>query len=283
MKADLHMHSTASDGVHAPGELMKLAAGQGCTHVALTDHDSMAGIPAAREAAKRLGMRLIPGVELSCGAQKEIHILGYGCDPEDAALRAFCERRLLQREARAEAMVERLCALGKPVEMRRVRELAQGAIARPHVARALLEAGHVASVSDAFDRYLKPGKPAYVPKEDVKVSEAVRVIMQAGGVAVLAHPMELKMGETQLTSLVGEWKAQGLAGVEAIHPSAQSNHAAFLTRMARREGLLVTGGSDFHGEAVRRTAIGEGLDRWSTMESDVQALLARIGEIGQAR
>lgn len=283
MKADLHMHSTASDGVHAPGELMKLAAGQGCTHVALTDHDSMAGIPAAREAAKRLGMQLIPGVELSCGAQKEIHILGYGCDPEDAALRAFCERRLLQREARAEAMVERLCALGKPVEMRRVRELAQGAIARPHVARALLEAGHVASVSDAFDRYLKPGKPAYVPKEDVKVSEAVRVIMQAGGVAVLAHPMELKMGETQLTSLVGEWKAQGLAGVEAIHPSAQSNHAAFLTRMARREGLLVTGGSDFHGEAVRRTAIGEGLDRWSTMESDVQALLARIGEIGQAR
>lgn len=283
MKADLHMHSTASDGVHAPGELMNLAAGQGCTHVALTDHDSMAGIPAAREAAKRLGMRLIPGVELSCGAQKEIHILGYGCDPEDAALRAFCERRLLQREARAEAMVERLCALGKPVEMRRVRELAQGAIARPHVARALLEAGHVASVSDAFDRYLKPGKPAYVPKEDVKVSEAVRVIMQAGGVAVLAHPMELKMGETQLTSLVGEWKAQGLAGVEAIHPSAQGNHAAFLTRMARREGLLVTGGSDFHGEAVRRTAIGEGLDRWSTMESDMQALLARIGEIGQAR
>lgn len=283
MKADLHMHSTVSDGVHAPGELMKLAAGQGCTHVALTDHDSMAGIPAAREAAKRLGMQLIPGVELSCGAQKEIHILGYGCDPEDAALRAFCERRLLQREARAEAMVERLCALGKPVEMRRVRELAQGAIARPHVARALLEAGHVASVSDAFDRYLKPGKPAYVPKEDVKVSEAVRVIMQAGGVAVLAHPMELKMGETQLASLVGEWKAQGLAGIEAYHPSAQSNHAAFLTRMARREGLLVTGGSDFHGEAVRRTAIGEGLDRWSTMESDVQALLARIGEIGQAR
>lgn len=283
MKADLHMHSTASDGVYAPEELMELAAGAGCTHVALTDHDSMAGIPAAGEAARRLGLRLIPGVELSCGAQKEIHVLGYGCDSRNAALRAFCERRVAQREERAEAMVQRLCALGKPVEMRRVRELAHGAIARPHIARALLEAGHVTSVSDAFDRFLKPGKPAYVPKEDVKVAEAVRLIGQAGGVAVLAHPMELKMGETQLESLVGEWKAQGLAGVEAIHPSAQGNHAAFLVRMARREGLLVTGGSDFHGEAVRATGIGEGLDRWKTMESDVQALMEAIGGAGQAR
>ncbi|MDY4541708.1 MAG: PHP domain-containing protein, partial [Candidatus Ventricola sp.] len=267
----------------APDALMALAAGQGFTHVALTDHDSMAGIPAAREAAKRLGMQLIPGVELSCGGQKEIHVLGYGCDPEDTALRTFCERRVAQREERAEAMVQRLCALGKPIEMRRVRELAGGAIARPHIARALLEAGHVTSVSDAFDRFLKPGKPAYVPKDDVKVAEAVRLIAQAGGVAVLAHPMELKLGETQLQSLIGEWKAQGLAGVEAFHPSAQNNHAAFLLRMARREGLLVTGGSDFHGEAVRKTEIGEGLDRWTTMEDDVQALMASIRSAGQTR
>lgn len=173
--------------------------------------------------------------------------------------------------------------LGKPIEMRRVRELAGGAIARPHIARALLEAGHVTSVSDAFDRFLKPGKPAYVPKDDVKVAEAVRLIAQAGGVAVLAHPMELKLGETQLQSLIGEWKAQGLAGVEAFHPSAQNNHAAFLLRMARREGLLVTGGSDFHGEAVRKTEIGEGLDRWTTMEDDVQALMASIRSAGQTR
>ena len=283
MKADLHMHSTASDGVYTPEELMSLAAGRGYTHVALTDHDSMAGIPSAREAAKRLGMQLIAGVELSCGGQKEIHVLGYGCDSQDAALRAFCERRVAQREERAEAMVQRLCALGKPIEMRRVRELAGGAIARPHIARALLEAGHVTSVSDAFDRFLKPGKPAYVPKEDVKVAEAVRLIAQAGGVAVLAHPMELKLGETQLQSLIGEWKEQGLAGVEAFHPSAQNNHAAFLLRMARREGLLVTGGSDFHGEAVRKTEIGEGLDRWTTIEDDVQALMASIRSAGQTR
>ena len=277
MKADLHMHSTASDGVYTPEALMNLAADLGYTHVALTDHDSTAGIPLALEAAKRRGMQLIPGVELSCGAQKEIHVLGYGLDPENAALRAFCEERVAQRVARTEAMVQRLCELGKPIEMKRVRELARGVIARPHVARAMVEAGYVTSVADAFDRYLKPGRPAYVPKEDVKVAEAVRLIAQAGGIAVLAHPMELKMGETQLESLIGEWRAQGLSGVEVYHPSAQNNHAAFLHNLARREGMLATGGSDFHGEAVRKSSIGEGLDRWRTMESDMQALLERIG------
>ena len=278
IKADLHMHSTASDGVYAPDELMKRAVGLGFTHVALTDHDSVAGIPLARETAEKLGMTLTNGVELSCGAQKEIHVLGYGFDPDNEALRAFCEERVAQREARTAAMVQRLCELGKPIDMARVRELARGVMGRPHVARAMLEAGYVLSVSEAFDRYLKPGRPAYVPKEDVKVSEAVRLIDQAGGIAVLAHPMELKMGDTMLESLIGEWKGQGLAGVEVYHPSAQNNHASFLLHLAQRENMLVTGGSDFHGETVRRTEIGDGLDRWRTMDSDMQALLAAIDE-----
>ncbi|MBR4038720.1 MAG: PHP domain-containing protein [Clostridia bacterium] len=278
IKADLHMHSTASDGVLAPDELMCRAASLGFTHVALTDHDCVDGIPLAKRMAQELGMTLIHGVELSCGAQKEIHVLGYGFDPEDEALRAFCRERVRQREARTAAMVQRLCELGKPVEMARVRELARGVMGRPHIARAMVEAGHVLSVNEAFDRYLKPGKPAYVPKEDVKVGEAVSLIRSAGGIAVLAHPMELKMGETMLESLIGEWKSQGLAGVEVYHPSAQNNHASFLKRLAQREDLLITGGSDFHGEEVRKTDIGEGLDRWQTMHSDMQRLLARIAE-----
>lgn len=253
-----------------------MAAQQGFDLIAVTDHDSVEGVVQAREAAKACGIRVLTGVELSCGAQKEIHVLGYGFDAADEALRAFCKERVSQREARAEAMVNRLCELGKPVSMDRVRELARGVMARPHVARALLEAGHVSSVADAFDRFLKPGKPAYVPKEDVKVSEAVRMIEQAGGVAVLAHPMEMKMGETMMESLVGEWKEHGLAGVEVYHPSAPNNHAAFLYAMARRLDLLVTGGSDFHGAAVRKTGVGEGLDRWKTMDSDVGALLSRV-------
>lgn len=276
MKADLHLHTTASDGVYTPEELVFKAAEQGFNLIAVTDHDSMDGIVRAKEAAKPLGLRVLTGVELSCGAQKEIHVLGYGFDPEDAALSAFCKERVMQREARAEAMVKRLCELGKPVSMARVREMARGVIARPHVARALMEAGHVSSVADAFDRFLKPGKPAYVPKEDVRVSDAVRLIEQAGGVAVLAHPMEMKMGETMMESLVEEWKSQGLTGVEVYHPSAQNNHAAFLQAMAGRLGLITTGGSDFHGEAVRKTGIGEGLERWKTAADDVQALLARV-------
>jgi len=276
MKADLHLHTTASDGVYTPEALVFKAAKLGFDLIAVTDHDSVDGVAQAGEAAKACGIQVLTGVELSCGAQKEIHVLGYGFDMENVALRSFCKERVAQRAARAEAMVKRLCELGKPVSMDRVRELARGVMARPHVARALLEAGHVSSVSDAFDRFLKPGKPAYVPKEDVKVAEAVGLIKQAGGVAVLAHPMELKMGETMLESLVGEWKSQGLGGVEVYHPSAQNNHAAFLHAMAGRLELLVTGGSDFHGEAVRKTEIGDGLDRWKSAEDDVHALLDRV-------
>lgn len=277
MRADLHLHSTASDGVYAPEELVRRAAQAGFDTLALTDHDSVAGIARAREAAQALHVRLICGVELSCGAQKEIHVLGYGVDPENAALLAFCERRRAQREERAEKIVARLHELGKPIPMARVRELARGVVARPHIARAMVEAGHVATVAEAFDRYLAPGKAAYVPKEDVKVGQAAALIAQAGGVSVLAHPMQLKLGEMALQALVCEWKAQGLAGLEVYHPSAQNNHAAFLLHLARREGLLATGGSDFHGEAVRESRIGEGLERWASMEQDVHALLARIG------
>ena len=277
MRADLHLHSTASDGVYAPQELVRRAAQAGFDTLALTDHDSVEGIAQATEAARLLGMRLIPGVELSCGAQREIHVLGYGVDPGNAALLAFCGRRRAQREERAEKIVQRLGELGKPVSLDRVRELARGVIARPHIARAMVEAGHVATVAEAFDRYLAPGKPAYVPKEDVKVGQAAALIAQAGGVAVLAHPMQLKLGEMALEALISEWKAQGLAGIEVYHPSAQNNHAAALLHLAQREGLLVTGGSDFHGEAVRPSRIGEGLERWVSVEQDVRVLLARIG------
>lgn len=278
MKADLHLHTTTSDGTFTPEEIVCKAAQEGFDLIAVTDHDSMDGIERASMAAETLGLHVLSGVELSCGAQKEIHVLGYGIDMDNAALKQFCAERRAQRIARTEEMVKRLCDLGKPVSIVRVRELARGVMGRPHVARALVEAGHAASVSEAFERYLKPGKPGYVPKEDVRVSEAVRLIREAGGAAVLAHPMELKMGETALESLVHEWKTQGLAGMEVYHPSAQNNHAHALYQMAQREGLLVTGGSDFHGQAAHRGGIGEGLERWRTVQEDTAALMAAIEE-----
>jgi len=274
IKADFHLHTTASDGVHTSQELVRMAAKQGLNLIAVTDHDSVEGLLAAQEEGKKLGVRVLSGVELGCTAHREVHVLGYGFDPQDETFRRFCQSRVAEREARAREMVRRLCEAGKPISMDRVRELARGVIARPHIAQALIEAGHASSVKDAFERFLSPGRPTYVPREKVTVGEGARLIREAGGVAVLAHPMEMKLGETMMESLVEEWKQQGLVGVEVYHPSAQNNHAAFLYALARRLGLLVTGGSDFHGEAVRRTVIGEGLDRWKTMESDVGALLA---------
>ena len=276
MKVDFHLHSTASDGEWSPEALLRYAAQEGFALLALTDHDSVEGIRAAQEAGRRLGVTVIPGVELSCGAEKEIHVLGYGFDPEDDGLRDFCACRRAQRETRAAEMVRRLNEGGMAITYDRVRELAQGAVARPHVARALVEAGCASSVSDAFDRLIGKGKPYYVARPEVKVAQAVRVLQSAGGIAVLAHPMELKLGDAALISLIQAWKAQGLAGIEVYHPSAQNNHAAFLLHLARQEGLLVTGGSDFHGEGVRKSRIGEGLERWVDVQQDVEALLARI-------
>lgn len=276
MKADLHLHSNASDGVLTPEELVKKAAGEGFDLIALTDHDTMAGVARAQDEANRQGIALISGVEFSCGRQGEIHVLGYGMDEADPVLSGFFAERGAQRETRAERMVARLCEAGRPVSMARVRELAGGVIGRPHVAQALVEAGHASSVSDAFARYLSPGKPGYVEKEIVTVTQAIGMIRAAHGVAVLAHPMELKKGEMALEALVHEWRGQGLAGLEIYHPSAQNNHLHFLEALAVREEMLVTGGSDYHGEAVCPQKMGCGLERWKNVERDVQMLLSRI-------
>ena len=281
MKADLHLHTTASDGTLTPGEIVKRAAAQGFDWIAVTDHDSVEGIAAAQEAGKALGVHVIPAAELSCGLNREIHILGYGFDPQNEALGAYCRRRRESRIERCQEMCRLMTHLGKPVCFGRVMELADGVVGRPHVARAMVEAGHVRSVQEAFDRFLKPGKPGFVPRESVMAQEAIGVITKAGGVAVLAHPMELKMGEASMESLVLEWKAQGLGGLEVYHPSAANNHAASLLKLARREGLLVTGGSDYHGETVRLSTIGEGLERWKTVEEDMQQLLERIAQAGE--
>ncbi|MGN0996607.1 MAG: PHP domain-containing protein [Candidatus Ventricola sp.] len=276
MKADLHLHTTASDGTLSPETLAARAAEAGFDVIAVSDHDSVDGIPAAREAARGLGLRVLTGVELSCGAQGEIHVLGYGFDPHNRALTDFFALRVAQRQTRAERMVQRLTQIGKPVSLERVRALAGGVVARPHVAQALVEAGHAASVQDAFERYLKPGKPGFVPKDVVRVAEAVQMIHAAGGVSVLAHPMELGKGEMALEALVHEWHGQGLDGLEVYHPSAANNHAAFLHRLALREGLLVTGGSDYHGPSIRHGSLGQGLERWTTVEGDLRSLLDAI-------
>lgn len=285
MKADLHMHSTASDGQHAPEMVVRLAHEAGTEVMALTDHDSASGVLRAADEAKRIGMQLIPGVEMgcSCGLSREVHILGYGIDPTHPAFEAHCREKADRRVIRAEEMVRKLCEAGYPISMARVRELAQGVVSRTHIARALVEAGFASSAPDAFAKYLKPGRCGYVPRPEFKVSEAVELIREVGGVAVLAHPMELGMSDANMDSLICEWQRSGLAGIEVYHPSTGNQHVPFLLSLAKREGLLVTGGSDFHGERVNERRMRQGLDRWTTVEQDVKALLAAIAKAAERR
>lgn len=275
--ADLHLHSTVSDGTLSPAELMRRAAEAGLRTAALTDHDNLDGLGEAAEAAASLGIRFIPGVELSCGGGKEIHVLGYGYDPNHAELASFCREKQQERFVRTARMVEQLAENGVRVAYDRVLEIACGVPGRPHVGRAIVEAGYAGSLKEAFSHFLDPGRCGYVAKKDTPVAEGVRLLHRAGGVAVLAHPMQLKKSHAALDSLIGEWAKAGLDGIEVYHPSADAGDIPALLRIAERLDLLVTGGSDFHGREVKPdVAIGQGLERWRTAEKDVLLLTERI-------
>ena len=275
MNADLHMHSTASDGQYAPEEVVRLAAKAGTQLLALTDHDTADGVPRARAAAQALGVTLIPGIEMgcSCGLSREVHILGYGVDPAHEVFVRHCREKAERREARAIAMVEKLRDAGAVIRLEDVRAMARGVISRTHIARALVDAGYANSAPAAFDKYLKPGKCGYVPRPEFSVAEAIEVIHKAGGVAVLAHPMELGMSDANMESLIHAWTEQGLSGIEVYHPTTGNQHVPFLLSLAGREGLIVTGGSDFHGERVNERKMRQGLDRWKNADEDVARLL----------
>ena len=242
MRVDLHTHSTASDGELPPADLVRLAIERGLSVIALTDHDSCDGIDVAIEAARGTTLQVIPGVELSCDvSQSEVHMLGYFVNWHDAHFRSMLDKFREVRFGRAEKMTKKLAALGVPISFERVKEIAgDGSIGRPHVAQALLEAGHVATVSEAFDKYIGRNGPAYVERFRLTPEDAVALILQAGGVPVLAHPREV-------TSWVEPLVKVGLIGLEVHYGLYDDPTKAELARMARQYGLVATGGSDFHG------------------------------------
>lgn len=245
MTIDLHSHTTASDGDLSPAELLALAHKQGVTTLAITDHDTTDGLPAAHEAAAAHGITLIDGVELSAESEDigDIHMLGYFVDITDADFQARLQHFREGRYHRGRGMVRKLNELGVPLTWEAVEQVADGAaIARPHIARALRDAGHVGSLQEAFDRYLADDKPAYVNRERMLPEEAVALIHSAGGVAVMAHPGLVKGYADVLAHLV----AHGVDGVEVNHPKNSSTVTAHLTELATQHNLVMTGGSDFH-------------------------------------
>lgn len=243
-RADLHTHTTASDGRLAPPDLVRKAHAHGLAALSITDHDTVEAYGEAQPVADDLGIELVPGVELSANVDgHDVHLLGYGFDLDDDALRAHLARYRAERLARAEAIVARLGALGRPVVLERVLEIAGGgAVGRPHLARALVEAGHAATVQSAFAQYLGDEGPAFVPKGTAGPEELIALVHAAGGSVVLAHPAEFVT-----LALVKRLVDAGLDGIETVHPM----HGAGLTKRwretARRYGLFETGGSDYHG------------------------------------
>jgi len=253
MRADLHAHTTASDGTLAPDALVARAIERGLDVLAVTDHDSVAGIAAAVAAARGTALTVVPGVELSAvWEDRDVHVLGYFIDAEDAHLLAHLEDLRLARLHRAEAIVAALREAGYDVRIEEVLDLAGGgSVGRSHVARALVNGGHVPSVPDAFANLLGRGRPFYVSKDVRSPVDVLEVIRSAGGLSVLAHP-----GVTHVDDLVPTLVEGGLSGIEAFHAEHTPEDRERYARLAADLGLLVTGGSDFHGIGTPAAELG---------------------------
>lgn len=253
--ADLHIHSTASDGKLTPADVVREAAGKGLSFIALADHDSIDGIaPAQAEASAFTGLKVIPGVEISTDiAEGEVHILGYFIDYNDPEFNAALNRFKNSRLQRGQKMVAKLEKLGIHIDWQRVLEIAgTSTIGRPHIAQAMLEKGYITSFKQAFDKYLGHNRPAYVEREKMTPAEAVGLIIKAEGLPVLAHPLTLPDPE----AMTKELKAGGLVGIEAYYNGYTPEEVSRLLTLADKYRLIATGGSDYHGLDATETAIG---------------------------
>lgn len=253
MAVDLHVHSTASDGTLTPRDLVLRAAERGLSAIALADHDSVDGVPEALAAGERAGVTVVPAVELSAiHEERDVHILGYFIDHASTRFRDRLRELRDARLDRARRIVEVLRADGYEVDLDDVLALSDGgAVGRSHVARALVDRGHVTDVREAFERLLGRGKPYYVPKDVTAPAEVVGLVREAGGLPVLAHP-----AVTGVEALVAALVPAGLAGVEAYHSEHDPAQTARCVELAREHGLLVTGGSDYHGPSTTGAELG---------------------------
>lgn len=244
IRTDLHLHTNFSDGAFTPTEVVQLSFEKGIKVVAVTDHDTVAGLKEAAEAADKLGLELLTGVELSTIERgKEIHILGYQIDPLNSFLLDSLQILAEARDLRARKIVTKLNDLGHQVTMQDVIAQAGSAIiGRPHIALAMMEQGITKSINEAFAKFLSPGGLAYVPRYRLKPQEAIELIVKAGGYPVLAHP-----GIDFPAKLLPVFVDFGLAGIEVHHPDNSPQIKDYYQRRANEAGLLITGGSDFHG------------------------------------
>ena len=274
---DLHLHSTASDGTCTPSEVVALAHEAGLSAMALTDHDTVAGMEEAMEKAAELSMELIPGIEFSCHMLgKEIHMLGFFVDYKDPDFLAQLELLRDNRSNRNLRILEAFQRDGFPITMEK---LLHGnpdtVITRAHFARVLFEEGIIKTPSEAFEKYLNPGKKYYIPREHISPIDAIGYIHKANGVAVLAHPYEYKFSNIQLVQLIEELTAHGLDGIEVYHSNNYMQQSARLRELTHQYGLAATGGSDFHGANKPDIKVGVGRGGLKVHESLLTELKAK--------
>ncbi|MBA2283906.1 MAG: PHP domain-containing protein [Ktedonobacteraceae bacterium] len=253
---DLHTHSTASDGIYAPPELLRRAGEAGLRALALTDHDTTNGLDEAARVARTLDIEFIPGIEINTDVKgSEIHVLGYFPEYQRSPFQAVLTVLRDARERRGERMVELLNEQGVAVSWERVRHIAQGSVGRPHVAQALLEHGYVKSIGEAFDKYIGKGCYAYVPRYKLSPEDAVHLIDSANGLPVMAHPIELP-GIEELRAWLPDLRTAGLVGLETYYGPYTPEEERALHMLADEYDLISTGGSDFHGPGIHPTPLG---------------------------
>ena len=251
--ADLHLHTRFSDGIETPERVVELAKAAGLSTLAITDHDNTEAFAVAEPVARRLGLELLTGIEMSASAGgAEVHLLGFLIDVRNPALVSHLTEQQARRVARVHEMVARLGRIGVRIEAKEILELAgEGTVGRPHVARVLLKHGYISSLPEAFTKYIGPDNPGFVSGSPIAPSHIISVILGAGGVPVLAHPIYLKND-----ALIDEFAAQGLAGIEAYHSGHTPEAVRRYEAIADRLKLVKTGGSDYHGDSKEGAPIG---------------------------
>ncbi len=281
---DLHIHSTISDGLLTPQELYARAMAEGLTAFALSDHDTVAGVPLMLEIIRQEAeccpdsppLRYLPSIELSTGDGGHAHLLGFGIDHQDEKLLCALEEMQEERAQRSKRMICLLRKQGIRFCTHVEEELTRPGTGRAHIARALCDMGVVNTMQQAFDRYLARGKCAYIARRYMSIADGVRLLADAGATVVLAHPCRLNTDLQALRALVTSLMDEGLAGLEAYHPSASRQQAPLLDSMARSLGLLVTGGSDYHGDPDCCTRMGRMPSGWKDPQGDLDMLLSAI-------
>ena len=272
---DLHTHSTCSDGSMSPEELIRHAKAEGLSALALTDHDTVDGLSRAQREAKAVNLEFIPGIEFSVISDAETHIVGLFIDPTEPRFAKALEDIRQERTQRNQMTQERLFAIGLPVTAEEARkEAGTNLIGRAHFAKVMVKKGFAASIKDAFDRYLAAGKPAYCRVRSLTAEEGIRLIKDAGGVAVAAHLHHIKKEGDELEDYLRELKSYGLDGIEGIYSEYTPQMTRDYQALAKKLDLFLSGGSDFHGSMKPHIAIGKGMGDLAVPYSFLEELKA---------